>query len=179
MRLNSSSKCEVCPLCPALIGGSRMISPDVPFTIEDLTSDHIFYVQNIRQASIRQDVFSFYISDGSSQTEAFDVTIDIQVYLKHKSILQFLHVRLAYCYSWMCSLSKFTRFDSVHEHRRLTRALESFILSNVCAISPQKLWQKKKILCSLFIPSHRHSSTHVYCYCCLQQFVVVSYLNVK
>ncbi|CAM4540352.1 unnamed protein product [Leuciscus chuanchicus] len=62
----------------ALIGGSHVISPDVPFTIEDLTSDHIFYVQNIRQANIRQDVFSFYISDGSSQTEAFDVTIDIQ-----------------------------------------------------------------------------------------------------
>uniref|UniRef100_A0A672MQB1 Extracellular matrix protein FRAS1-like n=1 Tax=Sinocyclocheilus grahami TaxID=75366 RepID=A0A672MQB1_SINGR len=34
-----------------------------------LTSDHIFYNQNIRQANIRQDVFSFYISDGSSQTE--------------------------------------------------------------------------------------------------------------
>ncbi|XP_073695623.1 extracellular matrix organizing protein FRAS1 [Garra rufa] len=59
-------------------GGSRMITPDIPFTIEDLTSDHIFYVQNIRQANIRQDVFSFYISDGSSQTEAFDITIDIQ-----------------------------------------------------------------------------------------------------
>uniref|UniRef100_A0A8C1C586 Fraser extracellular matrix complex subunit 1 n=1 Tax=Cyprinus carpio carpio TaxID=630221 RepID=A0A8C1C586_CYPCA len=43
-----------------------------------LTSDHIFYVQNIRQSNIHQDVFSFYISDGSSQTEAFDITIDIQ-----------------------------------------------------------------------------------------------------
>ncbi|KTF97312.1 hypothetical protein cypCar_00002394 [Cyprinus carpio] len=62
----------------AAIGGSRVISPDVPFTIEDLTSDHIFYVQNIRQSNIHQDVFSFYISDGSSQTEAFDITIDIQ-----------------------------------------------------------------------------------------------------
>lgn len=66
-------------LCPAAIGGSRVITPDIPFTIEDLTSDHIFYVQNNRQANIRQDVFSFYISDGSSQTEAFDITIDIQV----------------------------------------------------------------------------------------------------
>lgn len=82
---------EMCPLCPAATGGSHVISPDVPFTIEDLTSDHIFYVQNIRQANIRQDVFSFYISDGSSQTEAFDITIDIQVYCnwntKAKSIL--------------------------------------------------------------------------------------------
>lgn len=70
---------KMCALCPAAIGGSRMISPDIPFTIEDLTSDHIFYVQNIRQANIHQDVFSFYISDGSSQTEAFDISIDIQV----------------------------------------------------------------------------------------------------
>ncbi|XP_042580368.1 extracellular matrix organizing protein FRAS1-like [Cyprinus carpio] len=62
----------------AATGGSHVISPDVPFTVEDLTSDHIFYIQNIRQANIRQDVFSFYISDGSSQTEAFDITIDIQ-----------------------------------------------------------------------------------------------------
>ncbi|XP_017560623.2 extracellular matrix protein FRAS1 [Pygocentrus nattereri] len=59
------------------MGGARVISPDVPFTMEDLTSDHIFYVQNVHQANIHQDVFSFYISDGSSQTEAFDVTIDI------------------------------------------------------------------------------------------------------
>lgn len=49
--------------------------------MEDLTSDHIFYVQNVHQANVHQDVFSFYISDGSSQTEAFDVTIDIQVYI--------------------------------------------------------------------------------------------------
>lgn len=70
---------EMYSLCPAAIGQSRVISPEVPFSIEDLTSDHIFYVQNIRQANIRQDVFSFYISDGSSQTEAFDITIDIQV----------------------------------------------------------------------------------------------------
>lgn len=60
-------------------GEAQIINPDVPFSIEDLTSDHIFYVQNVHQANVHQDVFSFYISDGSSQTEAFDVTIDIQV----------------------------------------------------------------------------------------------------
>ncbi|XP_051540724.1 extracellular matrix organizing protein FRAS1-like [Myxocyprinus asiaticus] len=60
------------------IGGSRVISPDVPFTIEDLTSDQIFYVQDIHPPNIHQDVFSFYISDGSNQTDVFDVTIDIQ-----------------------------------------------------------------------------------------------------
>ncbi|KAM9446229.1 extracellular matrix organizing protein FRAS1 [Clarias gariepinus] len=59
-------------------GEALIITPDIPFTIEDLTSDHIFYVQNVHQVNIHQDVFSFYISDGSSQTEAFDVTIDIQ-----------------------------------------------------------------------------------------------------
>uniref|UniRef100_A0A4W4DQF0 VWFC domain-containing protein n=1 Tax=Electrophorus electricus TaxID=8005 RepID=A0A4W4DQF0_ELEEL len=60
-------------------GGTHIISPDVPFTMEDLTTDCIFYVQNVHQANIHQDVFSFYISDGSSQTEAFDIAIDIHV----------------------------------------------------------------------------------------------------
>ncbi|XP_035385518.1 extracellular matrix protein FRAS1 isoform X2 [Electrophorus electricus] len=59
------------------VGGTHIISPDVPFTMEDLTTDCIFYVQNVHQANIHQDVFSFYISDGSSQTEAFDIAIDI------------------------------------------------------------------------------------------------------
>uniref|UniRef100_A0A4W6CQ63 Fraser extracellular matrix complex subunit 1 n=1 Tax=Lates calcarifer TaxID=8187 RepID=A0A4W6CQ63_LATCA len=40
---------------------------------------HIFYVQDgQRKAQAKQDVFSFYISDGHSQTEAFNVEIDIQ-----------------------------------------------------------------------------------------------------
>ncbi|XP_035235651.1 extracellular matrix protein FRAS1 isoform X1 [Anguilla anguilla] len=60
-------------------GGARVISPDVPFSVEDLTADHIFYVQNVHQrVGHYQDEFSFYISDGSSQTEAFNVNIDIQ-----------------------------------------------------------------------------------------------------
>ncbi|KAM7415601.1 hypothetical protein PAMA_017903 [Pampus argenteus] len=59
------------------VGGSRVVTPDVPFSVEDLTSDHIFYVQQ-HKARDKQDVFSFYISDGHSQTEAFNVEIDIQ-----------------------------------------------------------------------------------------------------
>ncbi|XP_034027090.1 extracellular matrix protein FRAS1 [Thalassophryne amazonica] len=60
-------------------GGSRTVTPDVPFSVEDLLSDHIFYVQNSqRDAQVKQDVFSFYISDGQRQTEAFNVEIDIQ-----------------------------------------------------------------------------------------------------
>ncbi|XP_031426498.1 extracellular matrix protein FRAS1 [Clupea harengus] len=59
-------------------GGAQVISTEVPFTVEDLNGDHIFYVQNVRQANVHQDIFSFYISDGSSQTEAFFVNIDIQ-----------------------------------------------------------------------------------------------------
>ncbi|XP_030622204.1 extracellular matrix organizing protein FRAS1 [Chanos chanos] len=58
-------------------GGSRLIGPDVPFSVEDLTSDRVFYVQNVRQPNVHSDVFSLYVSDGSSQTAAFDVTIDI------------------------------------------------------------------------------------------------------
>lgn len=62
------------------VGGSRIVTPDVPFSVEDLTSDHIFYVQDGQyKAQAKQDVFSFYISDGHSQTEAFSVEIDIQV----------------------------------------------------------------------------------------------------
>ncbi|XP_008299754.1 extracellular matrix protein FRAS1-like [Stegastes partitus] len=61
------------------VGGARIITPDVPFSVEDLTSDHIFYVQDGgRKPDSEQDVFSLYISDGTSQTEAFAVEIDIQ-----------------------------------------------------------------------------------------------------
>ncbi|XP_041854892.1 extracellular matrix protein FRAS1 [Melanotaenia boesemani] len=61
------------------LGGSSIVTPDVPFSMEDLTSDHIFYVQDSGlKTPASQDVFSFYISDGSSQTEAFNVEIDIQ-----------------------------------------------------------------------------------------------------
>uniref|UniRef100_UPI001ED83835 extracellular matrix protein FRAS1 n=1 Tax=Scatophagus argus TaxID=75038 RepID=UPI001ED83835 len=65
------------------LGGSQVVTPDVPFSVEDLTSDHIFYVQDSQRKAqqaqqARQDVFSFYISDGHSQTEAFNVEIDIQ-----------------------------------------------------------------------------------------------------
>lgn len=62
------------------IGGSRVVTPDTPFSVDDLTSDSIFYVQNGQakgQAALR-DVVGFYVSDGQSQTEAFNVEIDIQ-----------------------------------------------------------------------------------------------------
>ncbi|XP_041644401.1 extracellular matrix protein FRAS1 [Cheilinus undulatus] len=59
------------------VGGSRVVTPDVPFSMEDLTSNHIFYVQD-GKSRVKQDVFSFYISDGHSQTEAFNVDVDIQ-----------------------------------------------------------------------------------------------------
>ena len=62
------------------VGGSHVVTPDVPFSVDDLISDHIFYVQDTKhQVSATQDTFSFYISDGHSQTEAFNVEIDIQV----------------------------------------------------------------------------------------------------
>lgn len=58
-----------------------MVTPDTPFSVDDLTSDSIFYVQNGQakgQAALK-DVVGFYVSDGQSQTEAFNVEIDIQV----------------------------------------------------------------------------------------------------
>ncbi|KAM3867993.1 extracellular matrix organizing protein FRAS1 [Diretmus argenteus] len=61
------------------VGGSRVITPDAPFSVEDLTSDHIFYVQNDhRSVRAKQDVFSLYVSNGHSQTEAFNIEIDIE-----------------------------------------------------------------------------------------------------
>ncbi|KAM8885583.1 extracellular matrix organizing protein FRAS1 isoform 1-T2 [Spinachia spinachia] len=56
-------------------GGSQVVGPDVPFSVDDLVSHRIFYVQ---EAPARRDVFSFYVSDGQSQTETFDVEIHIQ-----------------------------------------------------------------------------------------------------
>lgn len=45
-----------------------------------MSSDSIFYVQDgQRNTQASKDIFSFYISDGHSQTEAFSVEIDIQV----------------------------------------------------------------------------------------------------
>lgn len=62
------------------VGGPRVVTPDSPFSVEDMTSDSIFYVQDgQRKAQASQDVFSLYISNGHSQTEAFRVEIDIQV----------------------------------------------------------------------------------------------------
>lgn len=62
------------------IGGSRVITPAAPFSMDDLISDHIFYVQDTKHKTHdNQDVFSFYVSDGHSQTEAFSMEIDIQV----------------------------------------------------------------------------------------------------
>lgn len=61
-------------------GGARVVTPDSPFSVEDMTSDSIFYVQDGRlKAPASRDAFSFYISDGHSQTEAVSVEIDIQV----------------------------------------------------------------------------------------------------
>ncbi|XP_046872768.1 extracellular matrix protein FRAS1 isoform X2 [Hypomesus transpacificus] len=58
-------------------GGARVITPEGPFSVEELTSDSIFYVQDAQQ-SAPQDSVTFYISDGSSQTEAFSILMDIQ-----------------------------------------------------------------------------------------------------
>lgn len=61
-------------------GGSRVVTIDSPFSVEDMSSDSIFYVQDgQRNTQASKDIFSFYISDGHSQTEAFSVEIDIQV----------------------------------------------------------------------------------------------------
>lgn len=73
----------ITPFCPlgGSIGGSQVVTPDTPFSVDDLTSDSIFYVQNgqAKGQAAPRDVVSFYVSDGQSQTETFNVEIDIQV----------------------------------------------------------------------------------------------------
>ena len=69
--------CNVLPP-PGGAAGSQVITPDEPFSLYDLTSDLIFYVQEAG-GHARQDIFSLYVSDGHRQTEAFNVEIDIQV----------------------------------------------------------------------------------------------------
>lgn len=80
MEISSSNPFSISYPPGGSIGGSRIVTPDVPFSVEDLTSDYIFYVQDSQhKTQAKQDIFSFYISDGHSQTEAFNVEIDIQV----------------------------------------------------------------------------------------------------
>ncbi|XP_035245707.1 extracellular matrix protein FRAS1-like isoform X1 [Anguilla anguilla] len=60
-------------------GRARVISPGVPFPMDDLASDRIFYVPNINLSAAHcQDELSFNISDGSTQTDVFLINIDIQ-----------------------------------------------------------------------------------------------------
>ncbi|XP_029959982.1 extracellular matrix organizing protein FRAS1 [Salarias fasciatus] len=61
------------------VGGSRLVTSDAPFSLEDLASNHIFYVQDGgRRPAAERDAFSLYVSDGTSRTEAFTVEIHIQ-----------------------------------------------------------------------------------------------------
>ncbi|XP_028297012.1 extracellular matrix protein FRAS1-like [Gouania willdenowi] len=56
-----------------------------PFSVDDLTSGHMFYVQDRqREPNPQQDLFSLYISDGQRHTEAFTVEIDIQQSIEDK-----------------------------------------------------------------------------------------------
>ncbi|XP_039614478.1 extracellular matrix protein FRAS1 isoform X1 [Polypterus senegalus] len=60
-------------------GSSVKISPDVAFSFEDVISNHVYYVQNLhKDVEYHQDSFTFYITDGLSQTESFNINIDIQ-----------------------------------------------------------------------------------------------------
>ncbi|CAJ1069789.1 extracellular matrix protein FRAS1 [Xyrichtys novacula] len=59
------------------VGGSQVVTSEIPFSMEDLAANQIFYVQD-SEAQVKQDIFSFYISNGHSQTETFNVEVHIQ-----------------------------------------------------------------------------------------------------
>ncbi|XP_028297024.1 extracellular matrix protein FRAS1-like, partial [Gouania willdenowi] len=66
-------------------GSSKVVTPEEPFSVDDLTSGHMFYVQDRqREPNPQQDLFSLYISDGQRHTEAFTVEIDIQQSIEDK-----------------------------------------------------------------------------------------------
>uniref|UniRef100_A0A3B4AGL3 VWFC domain-containing protein n=1 Tax=Periophthalmus magnuspinnatus TaxID=409849 RepID=A0A3B4AGL3_9GOBI len=78
---------------PGSVGGSRVVTPDAPFSVDDLVHERIFYVQDKKHKTQEQkDVFSFYISNGHSQTEAFNVEIDIQVTIEPVVSVSSIHV---------------------------------------------------------------------------------------
>ncbi|KAM9742832.1 extracellular matrix organizing protein FRAS1 isoform 2-T2 [Menidia menidia] len=60
-------------------GSSQVITSGAPFSVEELMSGRIFYVHDSKRTpQTSQDVFSLFISNGNSQTEAFNVEILIK-----------------------------------------------------------------------------------------------------
>ena len=56
--------CNVLLPPPGGAAASRVITPDLPFSLEDLASDRMFYVQEAGGHS-EQDIFSLYVSAGA------------------------------------------------------------------------------------------------------------------
>ncbi|XP_066568203.1 extracellular matrix organizing protein FRAS1 isoform X2 [Amia ocellicauda] len=76
-------------------GSGQIVTPDIPFSVEDIISDNIFYVQSIHHTAEHfQDSFSFYISDGSSQTEAFNINIDIQSKINKSPVISVSNIHV-------------------------------------------------------------------------------------
>lgn len=58
------------------------MTTDASFSIQDVLENNIYYFQSVHESiEPTSDVFSFYVSDGFSQSEVHSINITIQVRL--------------------------------------------------------------------------------------------------
>jgi len=58
------------------------VTTDASFSIQDVLENNIYYFQSVHESiEPTSDVFSFYVSDGFSQSEVHSINITIQVRL--------------------------------------------------------------------------------------------------
>lgn len=62
--------------------GESAVTADASFSLQDVLENSINYFQSVHESiEPTSDVFSFYVSDGFSQTEVQSINITIQVRL--------------------------------------------------------------------------------------------------
>lgn len=63
-------------------GPQSAVTTDASFSIQDVLENNIYYFQSVHESiEPTSDVFSFYVSDGFSQSEVHSINITIQVRL--------------------------------------------------------------------------------------------------
>lgn len=61
-------------------GPEGTTSSDLSFSVQDVLENHIYYFQSVHESiEPSMDTFSFYVSDGFSQSESSSVNITIEV----------------------------------------------------------------------------------------------------
>ena len=61
-------------------GPGATSAPEASFPIQDVLENYIYYFQSVHESiEPTHDVFSFYVSDGSSRSEIHSINITIEV----------------------------------------------------------------------------------------------------